>query len=25
MGFNKTTGGTEYDMDVFLTPLGVEK
>jgi len=25
MGFNKTTSGTEYDMDVFLTPLGVEK
>ena len=25
MGFDKTTGTTEYDMAVFLTPLGVEK
>lgn len=25
MGFNKTSGTTEYDMAVFLTPLGVEK
>jgi hypothetical protein len=25
MGFDKTTGTTEYDMTVFLTPLGVEK
>ena len=25
MGFNKTTGTTEYDMTVYLTPLGVDK
>jgi hypothetical protein len=25
MGFEKTTGMTEYDMLVYLTPLGVEK
>lgn len=25
MGFEKTTGMTEYDMVVYLTPLGVEK
>jgi hypothetical protein len=25
MGFDKSTGTTEYDMTVFLTPLGVEK
>lgn len=25
MGFDRTTGTTEYDMTVFLTPLGVEK